>query len=223
MCTLVIPGFYSTATGLVSLGLDMYTKNLTTNGSILSSVKFEMSKIICKNTNDFSICEAVTDAIFLKCNAGYYCSGGSSTATPLARSGHDYGDICPRGHYCPVATNASQECEAGTYQPSIGKDACLTVPKGYYATLPRSMIFECPKGSICPIGNKSSPVACPAGTFGNLTRLWDDKSCFDCPPGMYCSSPGIDEPTGLCDPGYICTGKNIVSAPESVCPAGHFW
>ena len=230
LCTLVRPGHYSTAVGLVTLGLETYVRNSTTNGTVLTSVDFEMSKMICAGDGDFRICEAVTSAIFGICDSGYYCSGGSSTPKPLAGSGTRYGDICPAGHYCPKGTNASILCEAGRYQPGIGQFDCLEVPKGYYAESSRISLLECPKGFYCPAGDGHTPIACPRGTFGNLTKLSQRSQCFACPPGMYCGSEGIDEPTGYCKAGFICAGGDVVPAPATSrdlqgsgpCPRGNF-
>ena len=220
-CTLVRPGFYSTVTGLVSLGSGIYTSEVDANGTVLTSVEYHRSRIICKDSTDFSICEAATDAVFGMCEQGYYCSGGSSTPRPLAGSGQ--GDLCPRGTFCPAGTNQSINCSAGTYQPDKGKDFCVPVPKGYYADAPRSTVRKCPKGFFCPLADAHAPIPCPRSTFGNLTGLWTEAQCYSCPPGMYCGSPGIDQPTGLCLAGYFCAGGNVVSAPESTtCFQGHF-
>lgn len=52
-----------------------------------------------------------------QCNAGYYCSGGSIEANPVAKS---YGYVCPVGHYCPKGTPVLVPCPKGTYQPGTG-------------------------------------------------------------------------------------------------------
>lgn len=52
-----------------------------------------------------------------QCNAGYYCSGGSIEANPVAKS---YGYVCPVGHYCPKGTPILVPCPKGTYQPGTG-------------------------------------------------------------------------------------------------------
>ena len=53
-----------------------------------------------------------------QCNAGYYCSGGSIEANPVAKT---YGYVCPVGHYCPKGTPILVPCPKGTYQPGTGR------------------------------------------------------------------------------------------------------
>lgn len=44
------------------------------------------------------------------CMAGYYCSGGTIEPNPVNQT---YGDICPRGHYCPEGSSAKIACPPG--------------------------------------------------------------------------------------------------------------
>ena len=46
-------------------------------------------------------------SIGFKCEAGYYCSSGSSEQTQ---------EECPQGSYCPFGSIAPIPCPAGTYQ-----------------------------------------------------------------------------------------------------------
>jgi hypothetical protein len=45
------------------------------------------------------------------CVAGYYCPGGSTTATIVQ---------CDAGYYCPAASKAQIPCDIGTYNPDAG-------------------------------------------------------------------------------------------------------
>lgn len=42
---------------------------------------------------------------------------------------------------------------------------------------------------------------CPAGAFSAQMGLSNVSGCELCPPGRYCSSPGLVAPTGVCSPG----------------------
>jgi hypothetical protein len=57
------------------------------------------------------------------CSAGYYCPGGSSSATPFE-------SICPAGFYCPPATSVPVPCQNGTYQTRLGESSCVSCPRG---------------------------------------------------------------------------------------------
>jgi len=53
-----------------------------------------------------------------KCDAGFVCTGGSSTPKPTNPT---EGYLCPAGFYCPSGTNTPLSCLPGTYQPNIGQ------------------------------------------------------------------------------------------------------
>jgi hypothetical protein len=87
--------------------------------------------------------------VIYDCDAGYYCTLGSSTKTPLSGDG---GDICPVGNYCPAASVAPIPCPPGTYRnsnkgkliadclpcdigsysPDYGSTTCLICDDGWY-------------------------------------------------------------------------------------------
>ena len=50
----------------------------------------------------------------LNCFSGYWCKSGSVNAVPV---GQPYGDVCPKGAWCPRGTTKPILCPAGTYQP----------------------------------------------------------------------------------------------------------
>ena len=61
-----------------------------------------------------------------------------------------------------------------------------------------------------------------------LKKSWESE-CLVCPPGMYCPSPGLNEPAGLCVEGHFCTlgatipnPNNDTSDGGSMCSVGHF-
>ena len=79
-------------------------------------------------------------------------------------------------------------------------------------------------GSYCEAGT-TAPTKCPPGTFRNTTGARSVLDCLDCRPSYYCETYGLDEPTGLCDPGYYCPegSKVNVSTPFNFrCIVGHF-
>lgn len=60
----------------------------------------------------------------------------------------------------------------------------------------------CPAGYICPQGTKHPQQhPCPAGTWSNTVGAQNLSSCRLCPPGFYCNSTGLSQPSGTCDPG----------------------
>lgn len=68
-------------------------------------------------------------------------------------------------------------------------------------------------------------IPCPSGTIGNFSGLTDGSECTPCPPGYYCSTPGLLEPTGPCSPGYYCDGGADRPNPShggDICPSGFF-
>lgn len=45
-------------------------------------------------------------------HSGYYCTGGSEEADPVAQL---YGDECTVGHYCPNGTHTPEACPPGSF------------------------------------------------------------------------------------------------------------
>lgn len=48
-----------------------------------------------------------------------------------------------------------------------------------------------------------------------------EVDCHPCPPGQFCSLPGLVEPSGSCGVGFLCQG-GAKSAQEKPCPAHRF-
>ena len=76
------------------------------------------------------------------------------------------------------------------------------------------MIYDdspCPAGHYCPLGTASEyENPCPRGTFFNSTRAESLDDCLACTPGYYCDIDGLENPTGLCDPGMGVMLSNCI-------------
>jgi hypothetical protein len=195
-CTKVESGTYSLAEGLVE-------------------IKGATAFMICSNSTEFtacgmdaniSVCPGPTKAIYGNCSEGYFCLAGSNTPTPLQSLVRDanFGNICPKGTFCPNASMVYTPCEPGTYQGTVGQSACLSVPEGFF-TLDRSTIEPCPTGFYCFNRSKVAPRPCPRGTFNNVLGSTTPSACSICTEGMYCASPNLTKPSGLCYAGFLCS------------------
>ena len=73
---------------------------------------------------------------------------------------------------------------------------------------------------------------CPAGTYNYQDASATISDCWSCPPGFYCVSSSMYDPTvagavlilpsikiQTCPAGYYCTGGNAVGV---ICPAGYY-
>ena len=89
------------------------------------------------------------------CTAGYVCTGGTNTATPVNATA-DNGYICPVGYYCPAGSFKERECDSGTYNPFTGKSAssdCLPCPENTYNDKKgQSGCLKCAGSAKAPIG-----------------------------------------------------------------------
>jgi len=194
-----------------------------------------------------------------RCTAGYYCSGGSGTVSGPCMAGYycpngtvtpnqypcpagTYGSstdlwlvsqctVCPKGHYCPLASPAPIDCPAGSYAddygfsvgvPGSAKPSCIICPAGHY----------CPKGSVTPIncgvGQFSDAGAidcslCSAGYFCNNNStsraMMEARPCEAgtyCPPGTTHHSDFFNDP---CPKGYYCPAATPVPIG---CPTGTY-
>ncbi|CDJ27837.1 LOW QUALITY PROTEIN: uncharacterized protein EMH_0035300 [Eimeria mitis] len=171
-----------------------------------------------------------------KCPAGAYCDAGvDSVPVPASHP-------CPAGNYCPEVRDhalspflqailAQQEITARRGQkapssvrqgPSIqrlaryqegarSEEECDKCPQGYYCD-ENDTLQKCPEGHYCELGTVE-PKRCPAGTFSKTTGNASVYDCTDCPPGKYCESEGLPEPTGPCRAGYLCYKRATSDAP----------
>ncbi|KAJ1479739.1 hypothetical protein T484DRAFT_2850924 [Baffinella frigidus] len=238
-CTMIVRGFYLKLAGVIDLGWSYAEMNLTNRTEVLAAIADATAQYVCLGSGyaAISVCTNPTRNIMGLCDDGYYCVAGSHTPVPQASLssgmsyGYAYGDICPVGHRCPSGSGAPIPCSAGLYQGETAKPDCKTIPRGLYATAgDKSVILTCPLGHYCPEGEPTSPIPCPLSTFGNLSSAYALAHCHKCPPGMYCASPGIGLPSGLCGAGFICptasctspTGQRLDSPSTVPCPRGYF-
>ncbi|XP_053757174.1 zonadhesin-like isoform X1 [Panthera pardus] len=167
------------------------------------------------------------------CSAGYYCPLGQTSATPTSFR-------CPRGFYCPEGSPQPRACENGTFQPQEAKGSCEPCPAGFYCEASGTGLTAggpslCLQGYFCPPGSHSATAhPCPRGTFGPRRGASAELDCELCPAGMFCSSEGLSQPSGLCHSAHYCTGgavsptplKHKVEAPglsgNDICPPGFF-
>ena len=162
------------------------------------------------------------------CSAGYYCSSGSSTSTPLNESAN-VGGICPVSHYCPEGSVLPIECDPGKFCAMEG----LSTPQGpcypgYYCirgantSTPTDDITGnvCPPGSYCP-ESSARPQPCPQGHFVDFSQAVNVSECLLCHSGMFCSQRGLSGPEGECDEGFYCPRGQVSPRPEQfMCPKG---
>ncbi|XP_075046430.1 uncharacterized protein LOC142107145 [Mixophyes fleayi] len=168
------------------------------------------------------------------CSPGFFCPPGQISPRPSAHR-------CPSGFFCPAGSPVPSPCEIGTYQALEGRELCNICPTGFYCGPDNdssgvSMPALCPTGHYCPPGASFISVhPCPAGTYGPKTGASSKSDCEACPAGMYCSSEGLQKPTGYCYAGYYCSQGAINPTPitprvpfdlqfpqNDICPAGHF-
>ncbi|XP_056230180.1 uncharacterized protein LOC130167724 [Seriola aureovittata] len=141
-----------------------------------------------------SAAESVADCV--ACYPGFYCPSWAQISADLlcppgwfcppgSMSGHQPGCQCPPGHACPHGSAQPAICSSGTFQYSSGQSTCNTCPPGFY----------CMEGS-------SVPSPCPTGHVSPSTGRTSLSDCSPCPPGTFCNSSALTEPSGLCIPGF---------------------
>lgn len=169
------------------------------------------------------------------CDAGYYCSSGSTMPNPVNET---FGDICPKGHYCPAASASAIPCPEGYFSNSYGNENltnCLPCTAGMYCAgtgraLPNGNCTEgwfCPQGSTqpqptgneclagheCPEGS-GAESACPSGYYQPDVGK---GSCFICLAGMYCDQ---NEAIAEQQSGVGEASHGVVT--PKACPAGYY-
>ncbi|XP_026719422.1 zonadhesin-like [Athene cunicularia] len=166
------------------------------------------------------------------CYAGYFCELGSTQPDHKR---------CPPGFYCPEGSESPIPCSPGSFNSESGQwqsADCQLCPAGYFCSGSGAHTPEvCPAGYFCLPGTTfSTEHPCPKGTFGPRTGVTSQADCEPCPAGMYCSAPGLSQPSGFCYPGYHCAKGAISPAPfkhrvessslglpgNDICPVGHF-
>ncbi|XP_071807027.1 uncharacterized protein, partial [Asterias amurensis] len=138
------------------------------------------------------------------CDPGFYCLRGS--LDPNNPTEDATGGPCPAGHYCPMGTSFPLGCDAGTYNPLEGQYECQDCEEGFWCpenSTTASLL--CPKGHYCPSGTKyPTQYPCPKGYYNDYQRKKQLEDCKPCEPGYYCGSPGQENVTELCAPGWYC-------------------
>ena len=163
------------------------------------------------------------------CASGWYCSGMSSTPTPVNSSGT--GGPCLEGFFCPQGSSHPLPCSPGSFclTEKLSQPTGLCID-GYYCTsgsVVRNPVDGltgdvCPVGHYCPNGT-DVPYKCSNGSYANSTGNSRMLHCKDCPSGYYCNGQGLENPSGKCHPGYYCPGGQSHHSPaEYTCPLGHY-
>ena len=101
--------------------------------------------------------------------------------------------------------------------PVEGESQCFTCVEGYYcpANISSFSLYPCPAGHYCPNGTKfSTEFPCPRGHYRNQTKGQSLNDCAPCPGGQYCAGTGLENPSGLCDPGYFCVRMSDSKTPR---------
>lgn len=187
----------------------------------------------------------------MKCDAGYYCKGGSKTKVPV---GLQTGDRCSVGYYCDVGSGFQTPCPPGLACPNTGMSLAdaLTFPcdAGYFCVNKAIRVDpgsndgggSCPAGYYCPSPLTASttpaltdydsgtrhPYPCEPGTY-RASGGGDVKatSCTICDPGYYCPDYATTSIT-ICDEGWYCDksdggiGETSPRPEGKFCPVGHY-
>lgn len=159
----------------------------------------------------------IVDPAGMVCAAGFLCTGGATTATPLISV--EGGRQCAAGFYCLAGTTVESSCPEGTYEPRTGSVQCQTCPAGFYCVGGSNMPIDCPATKYCPQGTVT-PILCPNGTYSAAEQLQSAEQCRLCPSGLYCINGRVK---GLCAAGYYCvSGSEVPNDPSTLCPAGFY-
>ncbi|MCQ2957481.1 MAG: hypothetical protein MJ180_01110 [Candidatus Gastranaerophilales bacterium] len=148
-----------------------------------------------------------------KCQAGYNCPAGSTSATQNKCSGQQ---LCKEG-ICQIET-----CQLPMI-PDVNHTACICglspneVPAGKYFKADTCEYVTCPAGHYCPGSNpdanpdpKPDPnyptgvIYCPCGTFGQTTGLATYACSGQCPIGYYCPQGTSNPQAHICHAGQSC-------------------
>ncbi|KAH8046092.1 hypothetical protein JL720_16470 [Aureococcus anophagefferens] len=140
------------------------------------------------------------------CAPRFYCPGGDVVPTLL----------CSPGHFCDGGDPAPAPCLAGTYQDAEGQTDCKLCPAGYFCENATVTPADCPLGSYCPNGTRYGAQFLCAAYAKSVAGPRPSKTvdeCDPCPPGSYCGSPGLAQPTGPCESGYYCASGSTTATP----------
>ena len=181
-----------------------------------------------------------------ECPAGYYCIVGTHTPDACPQ-----GKYCPRGTGlessipdCPAGSfnNGTLLMQKADCTRCISGYACtspglpfpdLDCNPGYFCQSGAAdgngtsgelggVGGACTPGSYCPV-NTGFPIRCPPGTYSGLSTRSSLIDCITCPPGKYCITSELTEPSGDCSAGWYCEPGNIESKPfNGKCPEGMY-
>jgi hypothetical protein len=165
------------------------------------------------------------------CPAGFYCPNGTQTARQYPCPVGTYSNttnlesedecrLCPEGFYCEAEniTEPTGLCTPGFY--------CVLGASHPSPSVVTSTGGPCHQGTWCERG-WSWPSPCPVGTYGSSPNLGAEVKCTICPPGEFCSSPGLPAPNGSCLAGFFCNNGSQEENPVNQvygneCPVGAF-
>lgn len=107
---------------------------------------------------------------------GPCCGSAEGTVQPA---------LCPAGHYCPPGSTLGREfpCPTGSVQSQQGASRSA-------ACLP------------CPPGMALTDIVRHLSNF--IFHSFVFLIMLPSPAGSFCSSPGLSQPTGLCQAGFYC-------------------
>ena len=154
------------------------------------------------------------------CTAGFYCTGRAVDGEQHA---------APPGYFTSAGSSQPQACAPGTMTSISAQSTCVPCTSGFICPDPATSVPEvCPRGSYCPSGGFAS-IPCPRGRYSNDTSITIDTDCLSCPPGQYCGTDGLLEPTDDCDAGFVCSDGSYLPNPSESwmtfgqpCPSGHY-
>ena len=139
------------------------------------------------------------------------CAAGSYYPNGTASSAHS----CPDGYWCIAGSAQPAACATGTYVNATNGSSCAECPARFYRPIATQLPNICPRGMYCPRGTRhATEHHYPRGSFGNATRLARESDCALCPPGMYCATTGLDQPTGDCAAGFFCANCSTTATPR---------
>jgi hypothetical protein len=156
----------------------------------------------------------------VKCDAGFYCSGGAASARP---ADGPTGGSCRPGQYCPEGSTKPTPCPVGRFAASFSQTICDLCPAGSYCpTTNMTDPIPARMGYYVPSTGSTTETPCDPGYFMNATG---GSSCTPCPPGTSSSAVAAVSISTcvLCAPGtYASTQAAASSSLCTSCSAGTY-
>lgn len=162
-----------------------------------------------------------------KCEAGYYCSGGTQVACSTyywAAPGATFCTITPDGNQLDTTKRtAGTQCGIGSFSNSGTSYICTICPQGYYCP-DTTQKYVCGAGYYCPLGTTSLSTVCPDWFECTFYTMCPDgkymtagKICADCPAGYTCAGRSYTTLTAVSTGYYSPLGVSV----QFICPAGY--